>query len=104
MTANASELSARPDRDVVPAAPPPAEYRAPVGLPAPAPSPATFIPSVVPPAESARPGNSTTAPTNPSSDVAATASAGVAPSASPITSASPPSVVVRDERLAIVRR
>jgi hypothetical protein len=103
MTASASELSAQPQRDIVPATPPPPEYRAPAVLPAsPAPSPAAFIPSVVPPTESARSSTTTSAPsTNPSSDVGATTSAGVAPSARPNTSAPAPSRLVGDDRLAI---
>ena len=103
MTANASELSTPPQRDIVSASPPPPEYRASGVLPAsPTPSPAAFIPSVVPPAEAARPSNTTTAPsTNPSSDIAATSSAGIAPPARPNTSAPAPSTPIRDERLAI---
>ena len=103
MTASASELSPQPQRDIVPATPSPPEYRAPAVLPAsPMPSPTAFIPSVAPPAESARSSATTNAPsTNPSSEAGATTSAGAAPSARPNASAPAPSTPVRDERLAI---
>lgn len=98
------ELSARPQRDTMPAPPPSPEYRTPAVLPATNPPPATSL--VPPPSEPPRPTNAmaTAAATNPATEMAVSSPAAAAParsSTAPPPSPAPAPSPARDDRLAI---